>query len=140
VDYLCGTGHGVGYALSVHEGPNAFRWILREDTKDIVALKPGMITTDEPGVYKEGKYGIRLENELLCVPAMDTVYGRMLKFEPVTYVPFDRDAIDVSLLEPADIRRIDEYHAFVYNTMEPHLGEKERIWLKKVTRPLKIGE
>jgi len=140
VDYLCGTGHGVGYALSVHEGPNAFRWMLREDSKDIVPLKPGMITTDEPGVYEEGRYGIRLENELLCVPAMDTPYGRMLKFEPVTYVPFDRDAIDLSLLEPVDIRRIDEYHSFVYNTMESNLAKKERDWLKKVTRPLGIEE
>ena len=140
VDYLCGTGHGVGYALSVHEGPNAIRWILRDDAKDIVALKPGMITTDEPGVYEEGKFGIRLENELLCIPAMDTVYGRMLKFEPVTYVPFDRDAIDVSLLTPVDIRRIDEYHEFVYNTMAPHLKDRERTWLYMVTRPLDIGD
>lgn len=140
VDYLCGTGHGVGYVLSVHEGPNAFRWRLREDADDIVALKPGMITTDEPGVYEEGRYGIRLENELLCVPAMDTVYGRMLKFEPVTYVPFDSDAIDVSLLMPDDIQRIDDYHAFVYHTMKDHLGEKERIWLEQVTRPLVNGE
>ena len=94
IDYKCGTGHGVGYILNVHEGPNGFRWKIVPERHDSGVLEEGMITTDEPGVYLEGKYGIRTENELVCHKAEKNEYGQFMEFEFLTFVPIDVDGID----------------------------------------------
>ena len=93
IDYKCGTGHGVGHILNVHEGPNGFRWRVVAERNDSGRLEEGMITTDEPGVYLEGEYGIRTENELICVKAEKNEYGQFMKFENITYAPIDLDGI-----------------------------------------------
>ena len=101
IDYQCGTGHGVGHLLNVHEGPQGFRYKLRSLSENIT-LEPGMNITDEPGIYLEGQYGIRIENELLCVKGTENEYGQFLHFEPLTFVPIDLDAVEVSLLSPKE--------------------------------------
>lgn len=131
LDYRCGTGHGVGHLLSVHEGPNSIR---PRDTvaghKTNSAILPGMITTDEPGIYKEGQYGIRHENELLCVKEAENEYGTFLKFEPITYVPFDIDGIDASLLNNEEIKQFNEYQKMVYHKLESFMTDQEKQWLQ----------
>ena len=134
LDYRCGTGHGVGYVLNVHEGPNGFRWKIVPERQDSAPFEPGMVTTDEPGIYEEGRFGIRIENELLCVPDRETEYGRYLKFETVTYCPIDLDAVDVSMLTAREKALLNEYHRTVYETLAPHLTEEEAAWLAHETR------
>ena len=121
LDFKHGTGHGVGHMLSVHEGPNNIS--PRSAESHII---PGMITSDEPGVYLEGEYGIRIENELLCIEK-DGKYV----FETITLCPYERDAIDISMLTEDEIRYINRYHAFVEETLSPLLDEPERVWLKR---------
>ena len=133
VDYRCGTGHGVGYFLGVHEGPNAFRWRSNPENLDAV-LQPGMVITDEPGVYVPGKYGIRTENMIVCKNAEKNQYGQFMEFEYLTYVPIDLDALDVSLMEKKDIQYLNEYHKAVYEKISPYLTEEEAAWLKEATR------
>lgn len=135
LDYQCGTGHGVGHVLNVHEGPNGFRWQLRQEWQDSV-IEAGMITTDEPGVYLENEYGIRLENELLCVNGEKNEYGQFMEFEPLTFAPIDLDGIDVRYMEPQDIESLNRYHETVYKTISPYLNEAERAWLEKYTQKL----
>ena len=135
LDYRCGTGHGVGHILNVHEGPNSFRWkIPKGDLPS--AILPGMITTDEPGLYVEGEFGIRTENELLCVKDQMTEYGEFLKFEPITYAPIDLDGIDVTLLSAEERQQLNAYHAKVFEVVSPSLSKEEREWLKQVTGPV----
>lgn len=129
VDYRCGTGHGVGYFLGVHEGPNAFRWRSNPENLDAV-LQPGMVITDEPGVYVPGKYGIRTENMLLCKKWQQNEYGAFLCFEPLTLVPIDLDGVDLSLLNDKDKKLLSDYQKLVYDTLSPHLEENEADWLK----------
>lgn len=136
LDYKCGTGHGVGYLLNVHEGPNSFRWRSVAGRQEECLLEPGMVTTDEPGIYLEGKYGIRIENELLCVEKEENEYGKFLQFEQLTRVPIDLDAINVEYLNKTDIQNLNNYHQMVYNTINPFLDEEEKSWLKEYTRPL----
>ena len=102
IDYKCGTGHGVGYILNVHEGPNGFRWKIVPERHDSGVLEEGMITTDEPGVYLEGKYGIRTENELVCRKAEKNEYGQFMEFENITYAPIDLDGIDPEQMSPRE--------------------------------------
>lgn len=135
IDYRCGTGHGVGYFLNVHEGPNSFRWKLGAGHHDC-ELKPGMVTTDEPGIYLENQYGIRLENELLCVAEEENEYGRFLKFEPITFAPIDLDGIDPSYMNEREREILNSYHAKVYEVISPYLEEEERVWLFQYTRPI----
>ena len=135
LDFLHGTGHGVGHLLNVHEGPNSFYWKLREGAEP-VPLAPGMITTDEPGVYITGKHGIRLENELLCREKESTTYGKFLHFEALTLAPIDLDAVDPALLTDLDRRRLNSYHRRVYETLSPYLTDEEQEWLKKYTREI----
>lgn len=137
LDYRCGTGHGVGHISNVHEGPNAFRWRIG-DTPMLKAypIKPGMITTDEPGLYYEGGYGIRTENELLCVKDEHTEYGQFYSFENLTLVPIDKDAIDVSMLTDEEILQLNAYHARVYEKVSPYLTKKEAKWLKEATEAI----
>lgn len=134
LDYRCGTGHGVGHISNVHEGPNAFRYRIGETpmTK-AYPLKPGMITTDEPGLYYEGGYGIRTENELLCVKDEHTEYGQFYSFENLTLVPIDKDAIIPSMLTDEERRELNAYHARVYEKVSPLLTKKEAKWLKEAT-------
>lgn len=125
LDYRCGTGHGVGHFLSVHEGPNG----LRPKSRSINAhILPGMITTDEPGVYNEGEYGIRHENELLCVEGQSNEYGTFLHFEPITYVPFDLDGINYEYLSDKEIQSLNDYQKMVYHKLENYLTNDEKQW------------
>ena len=136
LDYKCGTGHGVGYLLSVHEAPNGFRWKIVPERNDSAVLEPGMITTDEPGIYLENKYGIRIENELLCVNAGTSPFGEFLKFETITYAPIDLDAVDVTLLNDEEKDWLNEYHAMVYEKLSPLLDDEEKKFLQKYTRAI----
>lgn len=135
MDYKHGTGHGVGYYLSVHEGPNAFRWKLPEG-EEAVALEPGMVTTDEPGVYIEGKYGIRLENELLCVEGEKNAYGQFLEFEILTLTPFDLDGVLKEEMTKTEKEWLNAYHKQVYQEISPYLEPCEKEWLLTATRSI----
>lgn len=135
LDYKHGTGHGVGYVLNVHEGPQSFRWKLVPGTPE-QCLEEGMITTDEPGVYLEGKYGIRTENELVCRKGEKNEYGQFMYFENITYVPIDLDAIDPEQMNCVEKKRLNEYHVRVYETISPYLTEEEALWLKTYTRAI----
>lgn len=136
LDYRCGTGHGVGYLLSVHESPNSFRWRLAADRPQTAVLEEGMITTDEPGVYVEGSHGIRIENELLCKKAENSEYGQLMEFETITYAPIDLDCIDVLQMEQRDKDRLNAYHKMVYEKLSPHFDGEELEFLKKYTRDI----
>lgn len=136
IDYKCGTGHGVGYVLNVHEGPNGFRWRVVPERHDNGVLEEGMITTDEPGVYLEGKYGIRTENELVCHKAEKNEYGQFMEFENITYAPIDLDAIDPDEMTGREKKLLNDYHKMVYDTISPYMTDKEREWLKVYTRAI----
>lgn len=136
IDYKCGTGHGVGHILNVHEGPNGFRWRVVADRKDSGILEEGMITTDEPGVYLEGEYGIRTENELICVKDEKNEYGQFMSFENITYVPIDLDGIDPDEMSRTERGWLNDYHKNVYEKISPFLTEEEREWLKTYTREI----
>lgn len=136
IDYKCGTGHGVGYVLNVHEGPNGFRWRVVPERHDNGVLEEGMITTDEPGVYLEGKYGIRTENELVCHKAEKNEYGQFMEFENITYAPIDLDAIDPDLLSAREKKMLNDYHKMVYDTISPYMTAEENEWLKRYTRAI----
>lgn len=136
IDYKCGTGHGVGYLLNVHEGPNGFRWRVVPERHDNGTLEEGMITTDEPGVYIEGKYGIRTENELVCHKAEKNEYGQFMEFENITYAPIDLDAIDPDEMTGTERKLLNDYHKKVYETISPYLTVEEKEWLKKYTRAI----
>lgn len=136
LDYNHGTGHGVGYLLNVHEGPQGIRH--RELGNRIgTVLQEGMITSNEPGVYLEGKYGIRLENLMLCLRDRKTAAGEFMRFETLTMVPFDRDAILPECMGEKELQLCNEYHAAVYRTLSPYLSLAESEWLAEVTAPLK---
>lgn len=135
MDYKCGTGHGVGYILNVHEGPQSIRWKYVKDSSEAV-LEEGMIITDEPGVYIENEYGIRTENEILCRKGVKNSDGQFMYFENLTYTPIDREALDKQYLSKADIENIDAYHQKVYELTKDYMNEEERTWLYEVTRPL----
>lgn len=136
LDYRCGTGHGVGYMLCVHESPNGFRWRLSEDRPRTAAFAEGMVTTDEPGFYAEGEYGIRIENELLCRRCEKTEYGQFLEFEQLTAAPIDLDCVDVSVLERQDIERLNGYHRSVFERLSPYFEGEELEALRLYTREL----
>ena len=136
IDYKCGTGHGVGYLLNVHEAPNGFRWKMVPERNDSAVLEEGMITTDEPGVYAENSHGIRIENELLCKKDIKNEYGQFMCFESVTYAPIDKEAIDVNYLEKKDIEQIDAYHRLVFEKLSPHFEGEELAWLKEACAPI----
>ena len=135
-DFLHETGHGVGYLLNVHEGPNAIRYVASKQPGGDPALEPGMITSNEPGVYLENKFGIRLENLILCCEAEHTDFGRFLEFETLTLVPFDRRAIDVKGLSDKELGLLNAYHQRVYEEIGPHLTPVERVWLQEEFSPI----
>ncbi len=136
IDYRCGTGHGVGYLLNVHEGPNGFRWKKVPERRDGGVLKEGMVTTDEPGVYFEGKYGIRTESELVCRAAEKNEYGQFLFFENITYAPIDLDAILVEEMTERERAMLNDYHSMVRQTLSPYLTDEENEWLVEYTRAI----
>ncbi len=136
MDYQCGTGHGVGHLSNVHEAPNGFRWRIVPERNDSCVLEEGMIQSDEPGVYKEGEFGIRHENELLVVKGTNNFYGQFMHFEPLTFVPFDLDGIDRSKMTQDEIEWLNAYHAQVYDTLQLYLNDEEKDWLKNATRAL----
>lgn len=136
LDYRCGTGHGVGYLLSVHESPNSFRWRLSGDRPQSAVLAEGMVTTDEPGIYAEGSHGIRIENELLCKKSEKTEYGQFMEFEHLTYAPIDLDCVDVSQLTEEDKIRLNDYHQTVFEKLSPYFNGEELEFLKEYTRKI----
>ncbi len=137
IDYQCGTGHGVGHVLSVHEGPHGIRWGMGTPARPAVRLEPGMIVTNEPGVYLPHQLGIRIENELLVAKGEKNFYGQFLYFEDVTYCPYDLEAVDLKYLSDEEIGWLNDYHQNVYRTLAPHLNREEQKWLRNATRKVK---
>lgn len=132
MDYKCGTGHGVGFFLNVHEGPQGIRTF-----GNTIALEPGMILTNEPGVYKENKHGIRTENTLLVTKAFkNDEMGEFYKFDTISYCPIDLEGIDVSLLYEEEREWLNNYHRTVYEKLSPYLNEEEKKFLEKETRSI----
>ena len=136
IDYKCGTGHGIGFVLNVHEGPNGFRWKVREDIDDTCILEEGMVTTNEPGVYVENSHGIRIENEIVVRKAEKNEYGQFMDFEVITFAPIDLDAIDESIILKDEKVYLNNYHKQVYDKISPYLNEEEKQWLKTYTREI----
>ena len=134
-DYNHGTGHGVGYLLNVHEGPNSFRWKNLPGNPAPV-LEEGMITSDEPGYYLENEFGIRHENLVLCKKAEKTSFGQFMCFEPLTMVPFDLEGINPEEMTERERKLLNDYHQRVYTTISPYLDEEEKEWLKQATREI----
>ena len=126
-----GTGHGVGWFLGVHEGPHDIRQNLNP-----VPFEPGMIVSDEPGIYREGQHGVRHENLLLCVEAGVSEFGRWLAFEPLTLCHFETEALDLSLLDRDEIDWLNAYHERVWQALSPHLPGEIADWLRDKTRPV----
>lgn len=134
-DYNHGTGHGVGYLLNVHEGPNSFRW-KNLPGNPAPMLEEGMITSDEPGYYLENEFGIRHENLVLCKKAEKTSFGQFMCFEPLTMVPFDLEGINSEEMTERERKLLNDYHQKVYTTISPYLDEEEKEWLKQATREI----
>lgn len=129
IDYKCGTGHGVGFFLSVHEGPQTIRPIPNN-----IELEPGMILTNEPGIYKEGKHGIRTENVMVVTEYKKSEeFGAFYQFEVMSYCPIDLDGIEISLLNNEEKQWLNNYHKEVYDKLSPYLNEEEKKYLKEVT-------
>ena len=131
LSYLHGTGHGVGHFLNVHEGPQSIRLNYVP-----APLTPGMITSNEPGIYRAGVHGIRCENLVLTVPAFDTEFGRFYKFETLTLFPFDTRLLATEMMTEDELTWINRYHAHVYDTLAPELDEPARAWLKEKTEAI----
>ena len=125
-NFLHGTGHGIGHFLNVHEGPQSIRMNYNP-----ASLEPGMVTSNEPGLYKGGKYGIRIENLLLTIPYKTTEFGEYFTFEVLTLCPIDTRLIDWSLMTPEEAQWLTDYHQKVYDQLSPFLSEKEKEWLQK---------
>lgn len=133
-DYNHGTGHGVGYLLNVHEGPNSFRWKVVPGNNAV--LEEGMITSDEPGYYLEDGYGIRHENLIVCKKAEKTEYGQFMCFEHLTMVPFDLEAVVPEQMSTHERELLNKYHSQVYEKISPYLDDEEKKWLKEATRAI----
>ena len=129
MNYLHGTGHGVGHFLNVHEGPQSIRM-----NENPIALQPGMVTSNEPGVYKAGSHGIRTENLVLTVPAGEGMFGKYLKFETLTLCPICRKGIIKELLTAEEIGWLNDYHRTVYEKLSPDLNNDEKEWLKEACK------
>jgi len=130
-NYLHGTGHGVGSYLNVHEGPHQIRMEWRP-----APMQAGMTVTNEPGLYLEGKFGVRIENTLLIVPAETTAFGEFLKFETLTLAPIDTAPIVLEMLSVEEREWLNNYHRRVYETLSPYLDEAEKTWLKEATQAI----
>ena len=130
LDYRCGTGHSVSHVGAVHEGPHGLR------PHNAVVFQPGMIVTDEPGIYEEGEVGIRVENELVCVEAGESPYGRFLKFEPITFCPIDVSCVLPEELTKEERQWLNDYHAQVLEKLSPLLTGEEIAWLTTKCAPI----
>ena len=130
LDYRCATGHGVGYLLNVHEGPNIFRMSAP------FVMEENMITTVEPGIYIENSHGIRTENEILSRNTFKNEYGQFMEFVPVTFAPIDIDPIEVSMLSQEEKNYLNNYHKLVFEKISPFLNSEEKEWLKIYTREI----
>lgn len=131
-DFGHGTGHGVGHVLGVHEGPVQIRKNHRADT--VLPIYPGQILTDEPGIYVPGRFGVRIENCLLCVEAEETEFGKFLKFEPLTLCPYDKKLVVKEMLTHEELQWLNAYHAMVCETLMPYLEtDADRAWLTEAT-------
>ena len=131
LNYLHGTGHGVGSYLNVHEGPHQIRMEWRP-----AKMREGMTVTDEPGVYLEGRFGVRIENTLLVIQAQETECGRFLKFEPLTVCPIDKRPIMIEMLTDDEREWLNQYHEMCYERLSPYLAENEKVWLRNATLPI----
>ncbi|MBQ1972937.1 MAG: aminopeptidase P family protein [Paraprevotella sp.] len=131
INYGHGTGHGVGSFLNVHEGPHQIRMNYMPEP-----LRAGMTVTNEPGIYRAGKHGVRIENTLLIIPYMESEFGCFLQFEPLTLCPIDTTPVHVHMLSPEEISWLNDYHQLVYTRLAPLLDEEHRIWLSSATAPL----
>lgn len=136
IDYKCGTGHGVGFVLNVHEGPNGFRWKRVAERSDSGTLEEGMVTTIEPGIYLEGQYGIRTENELITRNGVKNEYGQFMNFETITFAPIDLDGIATEELSKDEKVWLNAYHKEVYEKLSPYLEAPVKEWLKEYTREI----
>jgi len=134
LNYMHGTGHGVGFFLNVHEGPQGISFVLSERSK--TPLEPGMVTSNEPGYYKQGEYGIRIENLIVTKEVRETEFGRFLGHETLTLFPIDQQLIDRDLMENSELKWINEYHQMVYDRVAPRLDEEEGKWLKEKCKPI----
>jgi Xaa-Pro aminopeptidase len=129
IDYKCGTGHGVGICLNVHEGPQNFSQSHRE-----VELKPGMVITNEPGVYREGEYGVRIENIMKVVEVDQNEFGTFYGFETITLAPIATSMLDVTLLSQDEVDWLNHYHTQVYKALSPSLDAHDKTWLQGATQ------
>lgn len=129
IDYKCGTGHGVGFFLNVHEGPQS----IRNDLNPVV-LEKGMVLTNEPGIYLEGEYGIRIENMLVVEASQKTEFGQFMYFKTLTYCPIDLEGILVEQLTAIEKNWLNNYHQTVYMKLSPYLNQEEKTWLARETR------
>ena len=136
LDYKCGSGHGIGYLLNVHEGPQGFRWRKLPGRNESAVFTEGMITTIEPGIYIEGSHGIRVENEILCKKGAFNEYGQFMEFETITFAPIDLDGVDAKYMTKAEREWLNNYHAQVYEKISPYLTAEEAEWLKEYTRAI----
>lgn len=134
MNYFHGTGHGVGFRLSVHEGPQRISAGIGSEKP--VSLEKGMVVSDEPGLYKEGKHGIRIENLIAVVPAMKTDFGEFYTFETLTVCPYERDLICKDMLTESEVSMIDDYHEWVYETLKDMVDESSLDYLREATKPL----
>ncbi len=136
IDYKCGTGHGIGYVLNVHEAPNGIRWKIVPERNDSCILEAGMITTNEPGIYIEGSHGIRIENELITREGVKNEHGQFMYFETITFTPIDLDAIEPKYMTEKEKQYLNDYHKLVFEKISPFLTEEEVEWLKIYTRSI----
>lgn len=134
LDYKCGTGHGIGYILNVHEGPHNISWQKRSKDEPLL---PGMVVSDEPGVYVADSHGIRLETILLCTKKGESSDGVFLGFEPLTFVPIDLDGIDPDEMDDKDVLLLNQYHEMVYAKLSDLMDEDEKKWLREMTKSIK---
>ena len=132
LDYKCGTGHGIGFLLNVHEGPHTIRCNHND-----VPLEKGMIISNEPGVYREGKHGVRIENTILVVANQITDFGEFYQFETISYCPIDTTPLIPKMMSPSEIKWINDYNHMTYEKLSPFLNEDERAFLASMTKPIK---
>ena len=136
IDFQCGSGHGVGYLGNVHEPPTGFRWYVVPSKNEHHQLEEGMVITDEPGIYEDGKFGIRIENEFIVRKGELNKYGQFMHFETITFAPIDLDGFDPEEMTKSEREWLNNYHKDVYEKIGPHLTDEEREWLKEYTRAI----
>ncbi len=138
IDYQCGTGHGIGYLLGVHEGPQNIRWKPIAGKPEGSVLEAGMVVSNEPGVYVAGSHGIRIENVMVIQKDVQNEYGQFLSMETLTVAPIDLDGIDSACLTKQEIAFLNAYHEYVYTSLVPYLDPAEAAWLKEQTRIISL--